>query len=142
MKFKSLIPPGSRPTARQATHLSLLILVTAMVFSNTLDNDYHLDSIFRVKNNTEIDAFWPPLRFFTDKRTGSTSSTITEYRPMMPLSHAINSEIARATGTNRLAGFHVGNIAIHIGSSILIALRPWEFEYFRKLRKNPEEKKF
>jgi tetratricopeptide (TPR) repeat protein len=38
----------------------------------------------------------------------------------MPLSHSIDSEIARATGTSKLAGFHVGNIAIHIGSAILV----------------------
>lgn len=28
------------------------------------------------------------------------------------------------------------------GSSLLIALRPWEFDYFRELRRNPDEKKF
>ncbi len=39
---------------------------------------------------------------------------------MMPLSHAINSEIAKATGISRLAGFHLGNIAIHICSVILV----------------------
>lgn len=91
-----------------------------MVFSNTLDNDYHLDSIHRVKENTEIDRFWPPARFFTDKRTGSTVPQIAEYRPLMPLTHAINSEIARATGTSKLAGFHVGNVVIHLGSTILM----------------------
>ena len=100
-------------------HLALLKAITAIVFSNTLENDYHLDSIHRVKANTEINEFWPPVRFFTDVRTGSTISQIAEYRPFMPLSHAINNEIVEATGTSKLAGFHVGNIAIHIGSSIL-----------------------
>lgn len=33
-------------------------------------------------------------------------------------------------------------LAERFGSSILIALRPWEFDYFRGLRKNPDEKKF
>ena len=28
------------------------------------------------------------------------------------------------------------------GSSILVALRPWEFRYFRELRRNPDEKNF
>ena len=39
---------------------------------------------------------------------------------MMPLSHAINSEIAQALGIGRLAGFHIGNIAIHTGTAILV----------------------
>jgi tetratricopeptide (TPR) repeat protein len=101
-------------------HIFLLIVITSLVFSNTLDNSYHLDSFHRVGSNTEIDTFWPPTRFFTDKRTGSTVRQIAEYRPTMPLSHAINSEIAKATGTSKLAGFHVGNIAIHIGTAILV----------------------
>jgi len=101
-------------------HMCVLILITSLVFSNTLENTYHLDSIYRVKNNTEINKFWPPTRFFSDKRTGSTIPQIAEYRPMMPFSHAINSEIAKATDTSKLAGFHVGNIAIHIGTVILV----------------------
>jgi len=107
---------------RPAIHIALLIIITSIVFSNTLDNTYHLDSIYRVQDNTEINEFWPgpPTRFFTDVRTGSSIPQIAEYRPMMPLSHAINSEIATATGTGKLAGFHVGNIAIHIASSILV----------------------
>lgn len=104
----------------RSIHIALLIVITSLVFSNTIDNTYHLDSIFRVKNNTEINEFWPPVRFFTDIRTGSTTPQIAEYRPTMPLSHSINSEIAEATGTSKLAGFHVGNIVIHIGSAILV----------------------
>jgi tetratricopeptide (TPR) repeat protein len=97
-------------------------VITSLVFSNTLENTYQLDSVPRVGNNTEINEFWPPARFFTDKRTGSITPQIAEYRPLMPLSHSINSEIARATGTSKLAGFHVGNITIHIGSAILVYL--------------------
>jgi hypothetical protein len=104
----------------QGIHLALLILIASLVFSNTLENTYQLDSVPRVGNNTEISEFWPPARFFTDIRTGSITPQIAEYRPLMPLSHSINSEIARATGTSKLAGFHVGNIAIHIGSAILV----------------------
>ena len=104
----------------QGIHLALLIVITMGFLSNTLENTYQLDSVPRVGNNTEINKFWPPARFFTDARTGSITPQIAEYRPLMPLSHSINSEIARATGTSKLAGFHVGNIAIHIGSAILV----------------------
>ena len=59
-------------------HIGLLIIITSIVFSNTIDNAYHLDSVYRVGNNTEIDRFWPPARFFTDFRTGSTIPQIAE----------------------------------------------------------------
>ena len=120
MKKKQLYFLKSQPWLSRTIHIVLLIALTSLVFSNTLDNAYHLDSIHRVKDNTEINTFWPPFRFFTDVRTGSTVPQIAEYRPMMPLTHAINSEIARATGTSKLSGFHVGNIAIHTGSVILV----------------------
>lgn len=106
--------------SRQAICITLLVLISAWVFSNTLDNEYHLDSIHRVEVNTEIDHFWPPDRFFTDIRTGSTVPQIAEYRPMMPLSHSINYQIAKAFNVSRLAGFHIGNIAIHISTTVLI----------------------
>ena len=102
-----------------ALHILLLLFAVGIVFSNTLENDYHLDSVYRIEQNTEIDRFWPPARFFTDRRTGSTIPQIAEYRPMMPLSHAINSEISRLVGANRLAGFHAGNILIHALSAVL-----------------------
>jgi len=107
-------------TDRTGLHLVLLVLITSLVYSNTLYNTYHLDSVFRVAQNTEIETFWPPARFFTDVRTGSSIPQIAEYRPMMPLSHSINNEIARVTGTNLLAGYHLGNILIHIGSAIVV----------------------
>ncbi len=114
------LPQRKKPRLITLLHVCVLILITSLVFSNSLENAYHLDSFHRVKSNTEINKFWPPARFFTDLRTGSTVPQIAEYRPMMPLSHAVNSEIARATGTTKLKGFHIGNIAIHISTTILV----------------------
>ena len=110
----------SRRALKRCIHVGLLVGMTFLVFSNTLENGYHLDSIHRVAKNTEIDRFWPPSRFFTDVRTGSTVPQIAEYRPMMPLSHSVNIEIARAIGADRLAALHVGNIAIHAASVTLL----------------------
>jgi len=120
MNEKQFHVPQYQSRLIRSIHISILIVVTSLVFSNTLENAYHLDSIHRVKDNTEINNLWPASRFFTEIRTGSTIPQIAEYRPMAPLSHAINKEIARATGTSDLAGFHVGNIGIHIGSTILV----------------------
>ena len=120
MNAKQFHYPRKQSWLIRSIHIALLIVITSLVFSNTLGNTYHLDSVYRVEKNSEINKFWPPARFFTDVRTGSTIPQIAEYRPMMPLTHAINSEIAKSTGTSKLAGFHVGNITIHIGSTILV----------------------
>ena len=42
---------------RYFVHVSLLILLTSFVFSNTLGNSFHLDGVYRVRNNTEINEF-------------------------------------------------------------------------------------
>ena len=112
---------NSRPLLSiRVVHILLLIVITSLVYSNTLNNDYHLDSIPRVKNNTEINTFWPPFRFFTDVRTGSTIPQIADFRPIMPLSNAINIEVANTLGISRLKGLHIGNIVIHVLSAITI----------------------
>jgi tetratricopeptide (TPR) repeat protein len=109
---------GSR--LRTAVHLVLLLLAPAIVFSNTLQNTYHLDSVYRVKNNMELNRLWPPWRFFVDRRTGTTIPQIVIYRPMMPLSHAVDVAVARHLGTDRLVVHHASNIVVHTATAILI----------------------
>ena len=57
---------------RTWVHVLLLVVLTELVYVNTLNNVYHLDSVFRVQRNAELEPLWPPWRFFTDRRTGST----------------------------------------------------------------------
>lgn len=111
---------------RTALYIFLLLLLPALVFSNTPRNVYHLDSVYRVKNNTEITQFWPPSRFFVDRRTGSTIPQIAEYRPLMPLSLAMDAAISRQLGGDRLVGHLVGNIAIHAVTTLLIFALFWQ----------------
>lgn len=124
--------PGS-PT-RHLLGMLFITALTALTFSNTLENDYHLDSVYRIQQNSEIDNFWPPGRFFTDTRTGSSIPQIAEYRPLMPLSHSVNSEISRVTGTNKLAGFHVGNILIHLFSTFIAYFLFYELLAFEPVK--------
>ncbi len=117
-------PLASPPTTRRQTRLHLLVLVALpfLVFSNTLENDYQLDSVHRIKRNTEIERLWPPWRFFTDRRTGSQIQDIAEYRPLMPLTHSIETALADALGLERRAVFHAGNIALHVTTTLLLYL--------------------
>ena len=101
---------------------AVLVALPLLVFSNTLENDYQLDSVYRLKRNTEIERFWPPWRFFLDRRTGSAVETINEYRPLMPLTHAAGVALADALEIDRRAVFHSGNIAVHVTTSLLLYL--------------------
>ena len=103
-------------------HVLFLVAAPALVFSNSLRNGYHLDDFYRVTQNFELERFWPPTRFFTDIGTGSTLSTIAEYRPLMPLTHSLDLHLADALGISRLTLFHLTNITIHVGSTILVYL--------------------
>ena len=107
---------------RTWVHVLLLVVLPELVYVNTLHNDYHLDSVFRVQLNAELEPLWPPWRFFTDRRTGTTMPGQAEYRPMMPFSHALNIAVSDTFGIDRLVGFHVGNIAVHIATGILLYL--------------------
>ena len=103
-------------------HVLAIVLITlsvATVFSNTLDNPYHFDSIYRLETNSHIDRLFPVSRFFLDKQTNSSAGHIAEYRPMMTLSHAMDVQLAQRLGVERLAIHHLGNMAIHVASSIL-----------------------
>ncbi len=103
-------------------HLMFLIGLPALVFVNSIRNGYHLDDFSRVTSNIELEQFWPPTRFFADIRTGSVEASIVEYRPFMPLSHSFDLHLADAFGMSRLVMFHISNITIHIGSTVLLYL--------------------
>ncbi len=57
---------GRRQLPRHGwVHVALLAALVSVVFANTLENELHLDSIYRVKENSEIERVRPILRHFT-----------------------------------------------------------------------------
>ncbi len=112
---------GSGRSARQVTvHLALIVLATALAFGNTLHSELHLDDAYRVANNPELDRVWPPWRHFVDPRTSSTIPQIEQYRPLLPLSLSVNKATSRLIGLDVLTGYHLGNIAIHLLTCLLL----------------------
>ncbi|MFT5154432.1 MAG: tetratricopeptide (TPR) repeat protein, partial [Planctomycetota bacterium] len=97
-----------------------IALALGLAFSNSLNGEYHLDSIYRVQQNGELDHFWPPHRHFLDPATSATLPTLVAYRPMLPLSLSANLAISRACGIDPLVGYHLGNVLIHIGATWLL----------------------
>ena len=97
-----------------------LALLVALVFANSLHGEYHLDSIYRVQQNAELDVLWPLHRHFLDPTTSATLPTLVAYRPMLPLSLSIDAAVARSFGMDRLLAFHLGNVVLHILATWLL----------------------
>ena len=100
----------------------LLLILPALVYANTLANAYQLDDQYRIVENRELDRVWPPWRHFVDKSTSSTLPTLVLYRPLLPLSLSVNHWLSDRLGIDRRTGLHVGNIAIHLLSTLLLYL--------------------
>lgn len=91
-------------------HWLVIAALCVAVFSNSLSNAPHLDDFYRVVDNPGIEEVWPIWRHFVDPRTMSTLPTITQFRPMLPLSLSLNY----AVSGDSMVGFHVGNLALQI----------------------------
>jgi Flp pilus assembly protein TadD len=101
-------------------HAALLVLLTSLVFANTLRNELHLDDHPRIADNPEIERFWPPWRHFVDPRTSSILPQVVQYRPLLPLTLSVDHTLASAVGVDRLVLFHVTNIALHTIAVLLL----------------------
>jgi tetratricopeptide (TPR) repeat protein len=100
----------------------LLVVAGAIVFANTLHNELALDDVYRVEKNHEIERFWPPWRHFTDPRTSSALPRIVQYRPLLPLSLSVGEALRKPLGIERLPAFHLGNLALHLVTAVLLYL--------------------
>ena len=69
-----------------------------------------------VRDNQVIRQIWPVQRFFTSRYAFSDCGTFNIYRPLTPLSYAINLKIH---GLNEF-GFHMTNILLHCGCSLML----------------------
>lgn len=105
----------------------VILLVGAAVFSNTLHNGMHLDDFPRIADNPENDQFWPPWRHFFDRETNALGDRVHIYRPLPTLSLTFSKLYSDTLGMDPLAGYHLGNIATHLATSVLL------FFFFREL---------
>ena len=94
----------------------LLVALTAATFASTLPNAFHLDDFYRLVDNPAVRTVSPWWRHFVDVHTMATLPTITNYRPLLPLSLSLNYAIG---GLNPV-GYHVANIALQAIASVLV----------------------
>jgi hypothetical protein len=111
---------GSRDAARRIVPpprraASALVLLTAAAFANTLPNGFHLDDFYRLVNNPAIQSVSPWWRHFVDVHTMATLPTITNFRPLLPLTLSLNYAIG---GLNPV-GYHLVSIALQAVAAVL-----------------------
>ncbi|MEM7311073.1 MAG: tetratricopeptide repeat protein [Planctomycetota bacterium] len=99
----------------------LLVLLPALVFSNALRNDYHLDDIYRIRDNVEIERVAPVGRHFFDPRTSATLPQLVQYRPLLPLSLSLTAWAGDRLGLDRRVAHRLGNLALHVATALLLA---------------------
>ncbi len=93
-----------------------IIIITIIVFLNSLHNDFQLDDYYRVVDNPGIQKLMPLHRHFFDPRTMSTYRGIVQFRPMLPLTLSVNYAISG----DSLAGYHIGNILFQVIAGLLV----------------------
>ena len=97
----------------------LFVLVGAAIYENSLGNPFHYDDRLSVEDNRNIRAIGNIPGFFTDPGTMTADpSKAGHYRPLVVTSYAINYAIG---GLNPV-GYHITNLAFHVGSAFLVFL--------------------
>lgn len=99
-------------------HACLIVVLTGLVFANSLHNGFHLDDYYRVVDNPGIRQIERPWLHFVDPSTMSTIDRIGGYRPLLPLTLSINYAIAG----DSLLGYHLLNLALQMGAAWLVYL--------------------
>ncbi len=136
-KKKPLAPlepaPAGLPAARAPSwraHLLPLLglaVLTALVFSNTLTNGFHLDDHYIIVNNPELTRVQPFWRHFLDPTTSSSLKSIQQYRPLLPLTLSLNYAVSGLAP----ASFHLFSLGVHLAAAFffylffLTLLRNW-----------------
>jgi len=89
--------------------IALLIAVTFLVYSNTLQNQFVWDDDQFIVNNPAIRSLqeWP--RYFYDVQTHATTTHFLVYRPLRTLSYAVDYALWQLNP----ARYHLTNVVLH-----------------------------
>ncbi len=96
--------------------VTLLILISMLVYFNSLKGSFQFDDVPLIKSHWLADT----KAFFDHPRSGQIGN-----RPVLYLSFALNNQLAR----HKVFGFHLINLALHIGVTLLIFFTIWRARY-------------
>ena len=99
--------------------LTLIILLSGVVYFNSLQNGFHFDDTHHIIDNNHLKGLRYIPELFTNTRTFSVwEGNNRHYRPLLLLTYSINYAI----GGLYPAGYHIVNLAFHVGSAFLLFL--------------------
>jgi len=97
----------------------LITLLSGLIYFNSLENPFHFDDSHHIIDNPHIRSLRDVPNLFTDTRTFSVwPGNNRHYRPLLLLTHVINYALG---GLNPI-GYHLVNLAFHVGSAFLVFL--------------------
>lgn len=109
----------SRLLSRSYRVLLLFALLGGGIYLNSLDNPFQYDDDVIVVHNMNIQEAGNIPRFFVEPQLGATDPKLSNhYRPLVVTSYAIDYAIG---GLNPV-GYHVVNLAFHVGTAFLVFL--------------------
>lgn len=104
---------------KHAVILIIFILVGFGIYFNSLQNGFHYDDQHHIVRNSYIQSPGNIPYFFTEHRMFSAlSGVVLHYRPLVMVSYALNFYF----GQSDPAGYHLVNLALHVGSAFLLFL--------------------
>src|SRR3990172_12606615 len=106
-------------TGKKTGLFLLFVFWAVVIYFNALRNPFHFDDAHHIQNNPAIRGIENIPSYFVDVRTFSIDpGNIGNYRPLLLMTHALNYR----AGDLEPLGYHLVNLAFHIGSACLIFL--------------------
>ncbi len=99
--------------------LVVLAILGVGIYSNALQNGFHYDDLHHIVKNPHIRDINNIPSFFTNPETFSLKyKSHLHYRPLVMVSYALNYHFGKLNP----AGYHLVNLAFHIGTAFLVFL--------------------
>src|SRR3990172_11142768 len=97
----------------------LIASLSIIVYFNALDNGFHYDDEHDIVSNSFLKEWGNIPLFFTGARFYRDETLRTDhYRPLVYVTYAIN----KIAGGNNPLGYHIVNLAFHVGSAFMVLL--------------------
>src|SRR5216117_2084229 len=103
-------PPPSVPRRAVWWRASLFVIAGALAYANSLSGPFIFDDEETVVQNAEIRELRPSVALFPHREAPTAG------RPVVNLSFAVNY----ALGGLNVAGYHAGNIAVHLACALVL----------------------
>jgi tetratricopeptide (TPR) repeat protein len=108
--------PGTSSASARRWTVALVVLAAVVPFAGTIRHGFAFDDVTEVVRNEQIRSLENLPRFFTQGAWEGAGERNPIYRPLTSVSYAIN----HALGGLHPVGFHLVNVLLHAGGSLLV----------------------